>query len=98
MPFQLKWSPKSLRQLRELSKFHQTALLGDAQKQLIHQPEQATKHRKRLRVNPLATWELRVGEYRVFYNVSASENEVEIVAVGHKDHNDLKIEGEEVEL
>jgi mRNA interferase RelE/StbE len=32
-----------------------------------------SKRRKRLRSNPLAPWELRVGEFRVFYEVREGE-------------------------
>jgi mRNA-degrading endonuclease RelE of RelBE toxin-antitoxin system len=56
-----------------------------------------SQRRKQLSENPIAPWELRVGRYRVFYEL---ENDaiVKIVAVGYKDHNDLFIRGESVEL
>lgn len=56
-----------------------------------------SKRRKCLNENPLAPWELRIGKYRVFYDL---ENDVlvKIIAVGYKDHNDLFIRGELVEL
>ena len=50
-----------------------------------------------LRPNPLASWELRVGELRVYYQVVADER-VMIVAVGRKDRNKVMIAGQEVEL
>jgi mRNA-degrading endonuclease RelE of RelBE toxin-antitoxin system len=56
-----------------------------------------TRRRKPLRPNRLAQWELRLGDYRVFYVIEADER-VKIVAVGHKVHNDLYIRGEKVEL
>ncbi len=56
-----------------------------------------TKRRKRLAQHPIAAWELRVGKYRVFYEFE-EEATVKIVAVGHKEHNDLFIRGEKVEL
>jgi len=56
-----------------------------------------SKKRKRLRSNPLAPWELRLGTYRVFYEVVAGRK-VRIVAIGCKEHNDLFIRGERVEL
>jgi mRNA-degrading endonuclease RelE of RelBE toxin-antitoxin system len=46
----------------------------------------------------LASWELRVGDYRVFYDVSLESGTVIIVAVGRKDHNRLWIGGEEIDL
>jgi len=59
--------------------------------------ETESKKRKRLRPNPLAPWELRLGKYRVFYEV-ASTRKVRVLAIGYKEHNDLFIRGERVEL
>jgi mRNA-degrading endonuclease RelE of RelBE toxin-antitoxin system len=56
-----------------------------------------SKKRKRLRPNPFAPWELRVGEYRVFYEITA-ERLVRVLAVGHKLHNDLFIRGQRIEI
>jgi mRNA-degrading endonuclease RelE of RelBE toxin-antitoxin system len=58
----------------------------------------ATRRRKPLRVNPIAPWELRVGTYRVFYELEMEAVRVKIVAIGCKDHNDLYIQGEKVDL
>lgn len=56
-----------------------------------------SKRRKQLRPNPLAPWELRIGDYRVFYEIKP-EGLVRVLAVGHKVHNDLFIRGERVEI
>ena len=56
-----------------------------------------TGRRKPLRPNRLATWELRIDDYRVFYDLE-EDDEVKVVAVGHKEHNDLYIRGKKVEL
>ena len=56
-----------------------------------------TRRRKRLRQNPLAPWELRMGTYRVFYEIR-DNSVVRVLAVGHKEHNDLYIRGRKVEL
>jgi mRNA-degrading endonuclease RelE of RelBE toxin-antitoxin system len=57
-----------------------------------------TKNRKSLRDNPIAPWELRVGKYRVFYEVNEPRQMVSIVSVGHKEHNVLLIGGKEVQI
>ena len=56
-----------------------------------------TKRRKPLRPNQIAPWELRIDDYRVFYDFE-EEQVVKVVAVGHKEHNDLHIRGRKVEL
>ena len=67
--------------------------------QLTHQPTEETRHRKLLRPNALAPWELRVGSLRVFYDVEDDpEPVVHVRALGVKDHNHLRIGGEEFRL
>jgi mRNA interferase RelE/StbE len=56
-----------------------------------------SRRRKQLRPNPMAPWELRVGEYRVFYEVRP-EGLVRVLAVGHKVHNELFIRGQRAEI
>jgi mRNA-degrading endonuclease RelE of RelBE toxin-antitoxin system len=65
---------------------------------LTHEPGKPTRNRKRLEDNPLAPWELRVGDFRVFYDVEGDHATVVILAVGRKLHNRLFIGGEEIEL
>ena len=48
--------------------------------------------------NDLSIWEMRVGEFRVFYDVDEERQEVLIKAVGWKKHNKLFIRGKEHEL
>ena len=56
-----------------------------------------TTRRKPLRPNRIAPWELRIDEYRIFYDFEGDDI-VKVVAVGHKEHNDLYIRGRKVEL
>lgn len=56
-----------------------------------------TRRRKPMRPNPLGEWELRIDDFRVFYNVEAG-GVVKVTAVGRKEHNDLYIRGEKVEI
>ena len=48
-----------------------------------------------MRPNPIAPWELRIGDLRVYYEVAAAEAAVRILAVGVKDRNIVRI-GKEV--
>jgi len=78
--------------------FERKIIVSEIREQLTHQPQVETKNRKLLRANPLASWELRVGKYRVFYEVNDTASTVSVVSVGHKEHNVLFIRGKEVQL
>jgi mRNA-degrading endonuclease RelE of RelBE toxin-antitoxin system len=64
---------------------------------LSYEPLTVTKNRNRLRDNPIAPWELRLGQYRVFYAV-IEETVVVVAAVGYKRHNLLYIRNQEVKI
>jgi hypothetical protein len=65
--------------------------------QLRHEPFSETPNRKRLRPNPLAPWELRVGTLRVFYELDAKRaNLVNVLAIGVKKGNRLLIDDREI--
>ena len=66
--------------------------------EIRRQPEVPTLRRKLMRENPLANWELRVGEYRVFYRVVSDQDLIMIIAIGVKSHNVSRIEGKEIHL
>jgi mRNA-degrading endonuclease RelE of RelBE toxin-antitoxin system len=51
-----------------------------------------------LRPNQVAEWELRIGKYRIFYDVNTDRNAVEVKMVGSKEGNKLFILGKEYEL
>lgn len=98
MAHEIDFSEDAERHLDRLTARERGILLDAIDEQLIHQPTQQTRRRKRLRPNPLATWELRVGDFRVFYNVEEERNTIVIIAVGIKEHNVLRIEGQEYQL
>jgi mRNA-degrading endonuclease RelE of RelBE toxin-antitoxin system len=56
-----------------------------------------TRKRRQLRPNPIAPWELRIGRFRVFYEL-AERQTVKVLAVGHKEHNELFIRGRKVQI
>ena len=75
--------PAALRQLRRLRRVDAVTILDAMEKHLRHQPERPTRSRiRRLRGRQDATYRLRVGDYRVFYDIS--EATVTVVAVLHK--------------
>jgi mRNA-degrading endonuclease RelE of RelBE toxin-antitoxin system len=81
------------RQLHALPVRDQRKLEAAIVSRLRYQPTVPTKAIKRLRSNPLAEFELRVGSLRVLYNVE--QDEVILLIIGRKVGNKLIVEGEE---
>ena len=74
-------------------------MLDSLEARLAFGPTVETRNRKRLRPNPVAPWELRLGHLRVYFDVEEEPKRVvRIHAVGIKDRNRVLIGGEEVEL
>lgn len=79
--------------LRALSVREQRILEAAIMTRLRENPTTATRAVKRLRANPLAEFELRIGDLRVLYNVEGSE--VVVLVIGRKAGNKLVVKGEE---
>jgi|SRR6516165_5726164 mRNA-degrading endonuclease RelE of RelBE toxin-antitoxin system len=98
MPFAVEFSKRARQNIIALRKRDQQIIYDAIAVQLVHRPNQATRNRKQLEDNPLAPWELRVGHYRVFYDVDPDAAQVVDVAVGKKEGSILRIGGEVIEL
>lgn len=51
-----------------------------------------------MKANPLAPWELRISEFRVYYEIDVDSARVNIRAIGVKVHSQVYIAGEEIDL
>ncbi len=98
MRFHIETSPAALEQLESLKKREQAILLDAIEQQLRHTPTAATRNRKAMRSNFIATWELRVGNFRVYCDVDLGERLVYLRAIGIKFGGRLFISGEDIEL
>ena len=96
--YEVEFTRTAYRHLEALRRYDRNTILDAVREQLTQSPEEEARNCKLLRENPLADWELRVGNHRVFYDVDASNRVVRVVAVGFKDRNRLIIGGEEVVL
>jgi mRNA interferase RelE/StbE len=81
--FRILVRPRAAAQIRRLRRVDAAAILDGMEIHLRHEPERISRSRiKRLRGRGAATYRLRVGEYRVFYDVA--EGAVVVTAVLHK--------------
>ncbi len=99
MAYRIEFAQSVQTHFRFLTPAERRTVMEAIQEQLSHQPFQETRNRKLLRPNLLASWELRVGELRVFYELAAEEpNLLRVLAVGRKEGNRLFIAGKAVTL
>ena len=99
MPYKIEYSPDAVDHLRAFPARDQRVVVAAVSEQLKFQPSTPTRNRKRLRPNDLAAWELRIGRLRVYYNVGEEpEPRVDVLMIGVKDRNIVRIGGEEINL
>ena len=99
MPFDIKFAANVRQHLQALTARESSTALDALERQLLHEPLVETRNRKPLRPNPIAPWELRIGNLRVFYEVvSGDPGVVRIVAVGKKEGSIIRIAGKEIKL
>jgi mRNA-degrading endonuclease RelE of RelBE toxin-antitoxin system len=84
--------------LRRLRRYTRQQISDAIDTQLPYEPDRETPNRKRFQPNSLSEWELRIGNYRVFYDIDQTEKQVLIIAVGHKQGSRLIIRGQEYTL
>lgn len=99
MSHRIEYSPDAESHLRALTARQQATVLDAVDMQLTHQPNVETRNRKPMHPNPIAPWELRVGNLRVYYEVHADlQRLVCIRAVGVKRRNRVWLGKEVIEL
>ena len=79
--------PSALKELKEIEVFYRRQIAEEIDRQLPHQPATPTRNRKILE-NPSASfefvpplWELRVGDFRVFYDIDDIDEDGMIVRI-----------------
>ena len=80
--------------LDAIKPFHRNRILDEIESQLTKAPMQTSRSRiKRLRSVDSPAYRLRVGEFRVFYDVDESERTVTVLRVLSKEQALLYLEG-----
>lgn len=98
MPYRIALSKTSLSHLQAFTAREQKIIRDAVTEQLSYEPTSPTRNRKEMRPNLIAIWELRLGDFRVYYDVDEEEFIVDIRAIGIKEGNQVRIGGEIVEL
>jgi len=99
LAYRIEYSPEAEGHLRALTARQRAIVFDTIDEQLAHQPAVETRNRKPMRPNPLAPWELRIDELRIYYDIAEEpEQRVTILAVGIKDRDRILIGGEDIEL
>ena len=93
--FEIELTKSAAEDLHFLRKSDRRHIMAEIERHLAFEPLVPTLRRKPLRPNLLAKWELRIGDFRVFYEVEDGANIVVVRAVGWKEHNRLLIRGKE---
>ncbi len=91
MAYQIILTNLAADELRSFRAYDRRRIVGEIDKQLVHQPRTETRNRKPLEIHPEfeyepPVWELRIDEFRVFYDVNETEQAVFIRAVRRKSH------------
>jgi mRNA-degrading endonuclease RelE of RelBE toxin-antitoxin system len=99
MSYTIEYSPEAEEHLRWLTTRQQRTVLDTVDRQLPNEPNVETRNRKPMRPNPVAPWELRIGNLRVYYEIQDEpEFIVTILAVGIKERDEVRIGGERIKL
>lgn len=90
MMFEVLFSESVKQDLKKIKVRDRVIILNAIEKQLRHAPEVKTRNRKKLEclVPPFEAippvWELRVGEFRIFYDVDREQKVVFVRAIRRK--------------
>jgi mRNA-degrading endonuclease RelE of RelBE toxin-antitoxin system len=96
--YNVEYSPEAAQDLKWFSKREQKIILDGIDDNLRYEPAVETRNRKQMRPSDVAEWELRLGDFRVLYNIDESVRIVEIQRVGEKRGNRFFFRGREEEI
>ncbi len=98
MAYEIEYTEAAIRDLEWLKRNEQVIVLSAVDEQLRYDPTIETRNKKHLRSNDTAEWELRVGVFRVLYDVDDVVRIVEVQRVGKKPSHRYMFRGQEEEL
>lgn len=104
LAFAINWKRVTIGHLEAIEPKHHGTIRDVVEEQLSREPSTETRNRKPLQGSVALgsdVWELRFGtgnRFRVFYTADPAVGTVEVLAVGVKERNKLRIGGREAQL
>lgn len=96
--YEIEYTAEALDDLAYFRKHEQVLIVEEIERRLQDGPTTPNRNRKELRPNSTATWELRIGNFRVFYNPNEIIQVVGIARIGEKRGNTVFFRGKRGEL
>jgi len=96
--FEIEFTSDAVDDLKAFRKAEQQMIFDQIDNQLVYEPMVDTRNRKKLRPNDVAEYELRIGRFRVFYDVDEKVKMGKIEAVVQKRGSLLFMRGKEYVL
>lgn len=96
--YDIEYTEDALEDVQLFRKHEQNTIVDGIDRQLRYEPTLETRHRKRMRRNEYAAWELRIGDFRVLYNVDTQVHIVEVQRIGEKRGNTFFFRGRETDI
>ena len=90
MPYSLEIRDIAYDELQAIKPYYRRQIIDSIDEQLLHQPSIETRNRKPLKglqpdfEHDEPVWELRIGQYRVYYDVNEDSKTVVVRAVREK--------------
>lgn len=94
-PFAILLTKGAEADLSSLTRYAQRLVIEGLEVHLRWLPTQNSRKIKTMRPNPIAGWELRLGDYQVLYDVDEQEQTVTVQVIGEKIGNRLIVRGQE---
>jgi mRNA-degrading endonuclease RelE of RelBE toxin-antitoxin system len=92
--YDIEYTEEAEEDLAYFRKHEQALIIDEVERRLRYEPAVPTRNRKQLTPNQTAGWELRIGDFRVFYNPDEVVQIVAIVRIGEKRGNAFFFRGE----
>lgn len=97
-PFQIFLTDGAGADLVWFEPFVRRRILDGMEVHLRFEPTAGSQRIKPMRPNPVAAWELRLGDYRVLYDVDDDPRVVNVQVIGEKRGKRLIVQGQEYTL